>query len=155
MDEAGRGQLTDVSVHGHILCHRWSTRSGAGGDENLKVVTPLSMPSSSRFLFTISGHDLPTAFADRRAQSELIHNWYTESLHNRTRVLSKALAWDEFVAMVSVFHLSLLHVGDESHIHDGVRATDISHRVSATLELPLIPPEQPLALKPNGRGRTP
>ena len=63
---------------------------------------------------------LHTAFAERRAQSELIYNWYVESLHNRTRVLSKALlAWDEFVAMVSVFHLALLHVGGESYIMMG------------------------------------
>src|SRR5215469_3456957 len=61
--------------------------------------------------------DLPCAFNNRWAQSELIHHWNSKPFHYRARVLPKSLlSWDERVAMVRIFHLTLLQILCESHI---------------------------------------
>ena len=62
-------------------------------------------------------HNLRTAFDDRRAETELIHHWNSECGHYGTGVLSEALlAWNERIAVVSVFHLPLLHVRSKSDV---------------------------------------
>src|SRR5580700_11571718 len=82
-------------------------------------------------------HDLRTAFDDRRAETELIHHWNSECGHYGPGILSEALlAWDKRVAVVSVFHLTLLHVHSRSHV--------------------MMRPEQqtcPLAFQPLANGR--
>ena len=56
-------------------------------------------------------HDLCGAFDYRGAEPELIYHWHFEPRHDGTGVLSEALlAWDERIAVVLVFDLTLLHV---------------------------------------------
>ena len=76
------------------------------------MVTPLSRPSSSQVFVDLEWRDLRRAFDDCGAEPELIHHWNVEPRHDGTGVLSEALlAWDEGITVVSVFDLTLLHVG--------------------------------------------
>src|SRR5438270_2019068 len=70
-----------------------------------------------QILVNCQWHNLRTAFDDRGAETELIHHCNSECCHYGPGVLSKALlAWDEGVPVVSVFHLTLLHVRSESNV---------------------------------------
>src|SRR5262244_865671 len=61
--------------------------------------------------------DLFRAAHERRAKPVLIHHWHIKCLHQRARVLSEALLpWDQWVPVVPVFQLSLLHIVRKSHI---------------------------------------
>ena len=59
----------------------------------------------------VSGAICLVPWHDGRTKPELIEDRHVESLHQRARVLAEALlARHEFVAVVRVFHLPLLHV---------------------------------------------
>src|SRR5215472_6181160 len=61
--------------------------------------------------------DLFRAAHECRAQPVLIHHWHIECLHQRARILSEALLpWDQWVPVVPVFQLPLLHIVSKSHI---------------------------------------
>ena len=65
----------------------------------------------------VERRDLRGAFDDRRTEPELIEHRHVETLHQRARVLPEALlARHEFVAVVAIFHLSLLRVAREADI---------------------------------------
>src|SRR4029077_1299851 len=66
--------------------------------------------------------DLFRALYQRRAKSELIHDWDSERLHHRTRVLSETLlAGNELVPMMRIFELPLLQIFRKSHIVMGAK----------------------------------
>ena len=61
--------------------------------------------------------DLLRALDDRRPQPALVDDRHAERLHQRTRVLPEALlARHERVAVMEVFHLTLLQVAREPHV---------------------------------------
>ena len=63
------------------------------------------------------GCDLVASLYDGRPEPELIKYGHFESFHQRSRVLTEALlARHEFVAVMLILHLALLHVTGEAHV---------------------------------------
>src|SRR5215467_7981028 len=61
--------------------------------------------------------DVFCAAHECRAKPVLIHDRHTECFHQRARILSEALLpWDQWVPVVEVFQLPLLHIVCKSHV---------------------------------------